>query len=262
MRVPRAVVRAVARLKPVVPEAAWPLLLSLRSLAGDGPIVGMPRFQRVVALGAHPDDETAGCGGLLARLAADGTDIDVVIATDGEATIGADLDTTEVARRRQGEAAAACARLGVTKPPRFLGLPDGGLPARIDDLSEALGPILNEARPQAVLLPWFLDGHPDHQALARAVAGLDLGPDVVLWGYETWTPLPANRIVDITSVVDTKAEALAAYVTAHLAFDVSSMLGLSRYRSAHGLLGRGHAEAFLAAAAPEWAALAEGRTRT
>src|SRR5687768_18481957 len=89
VRLPRSVVRAVARAKPLVPESAWPLLTTMRSLAGSGPILATPTFRRVLVLAAHPDDETAGCGGLMSLLAAAGTTVDVAIATSGEGTIGA-----------------------------------------------------------------------------------------------------------------------------------------------------------------------------
>ena len=45
-------------------------------------------------------------------------------------------------------------------------------------------------------------------------------------------------------------------LSANLAFDVSSMLGLNRYRSAHASIGRGYVEGFLMAPAPQWFALA------
>ena len=75
--------RLVARAKPLVPERARQILSTLRSFAGDGPIVGTPAFRRVLAVAAHPDDETVGCGGLLALLADAGAVVDVCFATDG-----------------------------------------------------------------------------------------------------------------------------------------------------------------------------------
>ena len=139
---------------------------------------------------------------------------------------------------------------------RFLHHPDGGLPAQAEALGRELSALVDELRPEVVLLPWFLDGHPDHQALSTALAGATLPPELELWGYETWTPLPANRLVDISPVVARKQAALAAHVTAHLAFDVSAGLALSRWRSIHGLAGVGHAEAFLAAPVVGYLAMA------
>lgn len=227
----------------------------MRSLAGDGPILATPTFRRVLVLAAHPDDETAGCGGLMAVLADAGATVDVAIATSGEGTIGADLDAAEVARRREGEARRAVAVLG-GRPPRFLSHPDGGLPDHLDALTADLRGLLADLTPEAVLLPWFLDGHRDHQAIGHALEQAGVADDVELWGYETWTPLPPNRLVDITKVYERKERALAAYTTAHLAFDVSSMLGMNRYRSAHASLGKGYVEAYLAAPARQWFALA------
>lgn len=240
MRLPRAVLRGVARLKPLVPDAALPVLDTLRSFAGDGPIVGVPAFRRVLALAAHPDDEVVGCGGLLALLAHAGAEVHVCFATDGEATIGASAAPEEVARRRRIEAEAACRVLG-TRPPRFLGHPDGGLAGAAPQLAADLQRLVTELGPEVVLAPWELDGHADHRALHAA-----LPSGVEVWGYETWTPLTPNRIVDVSAVFARKEEALACYETAHLAFDVGAMLALNRYRSVHGLSGRGHAEAYLA----------------
>ena len=254
MRLPRAVVRAVARTKPLVPDAAWPVLTTFRSLFGDGPILALPPFRRVLVLAAHPDDETAGCGGTMALLAGAGATVEVAIATSGEGTIGADLSPGEVARRREAEARRACDVLGA-RPPRLLSHPDGKLPDAIDALAIDLGALVADVTPEAIFLPWFLDGHRDHQALGKALERAGIADGIELWGYETWTPLPPNRLVDITTVFDRKERALAEYETAHLAFDVSSMLGINRYRSAHAQVGKGYAEAFLAAPAAEWFAL-------
>lgn len=247
-------VRAVARSKPLVPDAAWPVLTTFRSLLGDGPILATPPFTKVLVLAAHPDDETAGCGGTIALLADAGATVEVAIATSGEATSGADLEPGEVARRREAEGRRACGLLGA-RPPRYLSHADGGLPAALDALARDLGALVADVAPEAIFLPWFLDGHPDHQALGRALERAGVPAGIELWGYETWTPLPPNRLVDITKVFERKERALAAYETAHLAFDVSSMLGINRYRSAHAQVGRGYAEAFLVAPAAEWFAL-------
>ena len=246
-------VRAVARAKPLIPDAAWPVLTTMRSLVGDGPLVGTPPFRRVLALCAHPDDESVGCGGLLALLADAGAVVEIAYATDGEATIGAATSAAETGRLRRAEAEAACEILG-TRPPRFFGHPDGGLdqPEVLEAMARDLRDLVADTEPEAVVVPWFLDGHADHRAVSAALGRAGVPPATEIWGYESWSPLPPNRLVDVTSVFARKEQALAAYATAHLAFDVSAMLGLNRYRSVHGLLGRGYAEAYLAAPASHW----------
>ena len=251
----RPLARLLARSKPLVPDAAWPLLLTLRSVSGDGPLVGLPSYRRVLALAAHPDDESSGCAGTLALLADAGAQVTVVFATDGEATIGAATDPAETGRRRAAEARQACRLLGVTDV-RFLRHPDRGLSALAAEIGAELAALLAELRPEVLLLPWFLDGHPDHQALSAALAYAGPLAEMEVWGYETWTPLPANRIVDVTPVIELRRAALAAHATAQLAFDVGAMEGLARWRSVHGLMGRGYAEAFLAAPAADYLTLA------
>ena len=100
--------------------------------------------------------------------------------------------------------------------------------------------LVDELQPDVVIAPWELDGHPDHRAVRAAVPA-----GVAVWGYETWTPLPPGWVVDVSPVFARKEQALACYETAHLAFDVGAMLALNRYRSVHGLMGRGHAEAYV-----------------
>ncbi len=240
----------VARTKPAIPDGAWPLLLALRSFAGDGPIVGLPSFRRVLALAPHPDDEI-GCSGTLALLGDAGADVTVLFATDGEATRGSGFDAAETARRRRSEAERAGLIIGFVS--RFLGRRDGGLPEATRDLGVAIGNAIDELAPDVLFLPWFLDGHPDHGALSDALTHAPALPSgLEVWGYETWTALPLNRLVDVTTVMDRKRAALAAHETAHLAFDVSAGLELGRWRSTHGLMGRGYAEAFLAAPADQY----------
>jgi LmbE family N-acetylglucosaminyl deacetylase len=247
-----------AFLKPRIPDALWPALLTARSvgtsLGGDAVRIGLPPFRRVLVLAPHPDDETLGCGGTIARLADAGRQVVVAVATDGEATKGSAKSEAVTAALRRDETAAAVRILGA-EGPRFLSLPDGGLADRVDDLAAAVTALIDELEPEAIFLPWFLDGHADHRALSDAV--LAAGPgDVELWGYETHTALVPNRVVDITTVVDRKRRAIEAHATAGLAFELDTALGLNRWRSIHGLMGRGHAEAFLALSAADYRALA------
>jgi N-acetylglucosamine malate deacetylase 1 len=240
----RSVTRAVARTKPLIPEGAWPILLSARSARGDGPLIAAPAFDRVLVLCPHPDDESVGCGGTLAVLAAAGAAVHVVYATDGEATRGGTEPAVEIGRRRRGEASSACKILGV-EWLSFLSLPDGDLDGHRAPLREALVDLLTDDRPDMVLLPWFGDAHRDHRCLDEVFSEAVGGHDLEVWGYETWTPLPPRRIVDITAMIDAKRSAISEHRTAAQAFDLEAMLGLSRYRSLQGLLGRGWAEAFL-----------------
>ena len=252
-RLRRALVRWVARAKPLIPEAAWPTLLAARSMAGDGPLIGMPAARRVLVLAAHPDDESLGCAGTVALLSDRGAKVSMLFATDGEGTRGSPAPPADVAQARRSEAEASARLLGATA--EFCGLPDGGLVDAGPALEAAVAGSVARAQPDLVFAPWPGDGHPDHRAVAEALARATLPADCEVWGYETWTALPANRLVDITSVIGTKESSIAVHQTAALAFDMTAGLGLSRWRSLHGLMGRGWAEGFLAVPAERYSAL-------
>ena len=174
---------------------------------GERPLVAEPTLRNAVVLAAHPDDESMGCAGTIALLGRAGARVTVVFVH------GWRTDT----RRRSGgggggPAAAGGGRGGVplARCPRirFWGLPDGSLTEHVEDLAAAAERLFAEVRPDGVLLPWFLDDHPDHAAVAAALDRRPPATTVELWGYEVWTPLPANRIVDVTAVVALKQGAL------------------------------------------------------
>jgi LmbE family N-acetylglucosaminyl deacetylase len=253
MRVPRRIVRAIAAAKPLVPKSAWPIALSARSALGVGPLIALPRADRALVLAPHPDDETLGCGGTIAALARRGTSLTIVMVTNGEATRGSSAPPGEVAAQRTLEVINACRVLGAPAP-QFLSLPDGEVHAHVHQLARRLVDIIDAVEPDIVFLPWFGDGHRDHQALDAAFVQA-VGERKFLfevWGYETWTPLPPTRLVDITSHLDTKRAAMAQHRVAKQAFDIEAVLGLNRYRSLYGLMGHGYAEAFIAAPLPQY----------
>jgi N-acetylglucosamine malate deacetylase 1 len=257
MHVPGPLSRVLPHARTLIPTDVRRLARTLRSLGGSAPVTGLPPFRRVLVVAPHPDDETLGCGGTMALLADKGASVTVMTATDGEATRGSRVSPEETARRRRAEAERAAEVAGVT--PRFLSLADGRLSEQMVELTGALRAAIAELEPQAVFAPWLLDGTPDHRAVAAALGGAlaDGGADgrPEVWGYEVWTALVPNRIVDITSVIERKRAALAAYRTASLALDLSAGEGLGRWRTMHSLGGRGWAEAFLASSPEQYRAL-------
>lgn len=241
----RAFDRLAARLRPVVPERLLPHVHAARSLVGDGPVVGPPGAKRVLVVAPHPDDESLAFGGTIAALTDAGATVTVVFVTDGDATRGSGLPGPEVARRRAREGDEACALLGVTDVVH-LRHPDGAVAAHLSSVVTGLRALAERCRPELVLVPWPLDGHPDHRAAAAAACEA-VAADVPMWGGEVWTPLPATRVVDVTPQIERKERAILTHRTALHAFDATAIIGLNRYRSVHGLSGEGYAEAFVAA---------------
>jgi LmbE family N-acetylglucosaminyl deacetylase len=202
-------------------EGEWVEFFAAREFAVFDPTA--PR--RVVVLAAHPDDETLGVGGTVQALHAAGTEVTVVVASDGEAAFPAlgPAARAELAARRREELATAMDVLGSGKVELvFLGYPDSGLAEHEDELREQLAELLRGAA--CVVVPWPGDPHPDHAAVGRA--GLAAAPvEAHRWSYPIWmwhwmTPyddaLPWARAARV-SLPDRlragKQDALAAFVS-------------------------------------------------
>ena len=136
-----------------------------------------------MAVLAHPDDEAFGCGGTLAKYAAQGCDVYLVTATRGEA---GQITKPELANPanlpavRERELRCACQAYGI-HPPRFLDYVDGQLP--IVHQGQAVGKLvrlIRELRPQVLVTfgPDGIYGHYDHIAVHRwATIAVDLATD-------------------------------------------------------------------------------------
>lgn len=129
----------------------------------------------IVAVFAHPDDERI-VGPLLSRLARQGRETQLVIATDGSKGIRdfARIPAgPELAAARVKEANCAATRLGVRKL-HLLGLPDGGLASfdALGKLRTALVAIIDSVGPAAIITfgPEGGTGHPDHRLVGNVVA--------------------------------------------------------------------------------------------
>ena len=142
--------------------------------------------QRLVVVVAHPDDETFGCGSLIANSVAAGALVTVICATRGEAgerVADPETDHLPLGVVREQELRDAAAVLGVTAiellnfaDSGFDGpLPTGalcGIP--IDVLAEELGHRLARLAPDVVLILDGGEGHRDHRHIRLAVeAALD-----------------------------------------------------------------------------------------
>lgn len=177
---------------------------------------------RVVVVAPHPDDEVLGVGGLLALLAAAGTQVDVVAVTDGEASHpGGSVPPHALATLRIAETHAALDALGLRVTPTHLHLPDGGSHALERPVLEAL-----RLDPDTWLLgPWSGDGHPDHEAVGRACESAARHDGARLLAYPVWAwhwATPADQRVpwaraarvDLAAPVQAaKTRAVAQFVT-------------------------------------------------
>lgn len=126
-------------------------------------------IDRLLAVVAHPDDESFGLGALLDRFAACGIDVSVLCFTHGEAsTLRGDV--SELAEIRAAELRAAVAELGV-EHVELLDYPDGGLDRYdLDELSARVSRAIDARRPTHLLVfdEGGVTGHADHDAATSA----------------------------------------------------------------------------------------------
>jgi len=143
--------------------------------------IGIP-WAPVLAVVAHPDDESFGLGALLAALVDSGREVRVLCLTQGEASrLGARADLAEV---RRAELTLAAGHLGVSEVT-LEDFPDGGL-ADVDGelLDDTIERHLRDARLLVVFEPGGVTGHPDHQAATAAAERIAdrHGLAVLEWG--------------------------------------------------------------------------------
>lgn len=129
--------------------------------------IDLPVPARALAVGAHPDDIEFGSGATLARWAAAGCEVSLLICTDGsKGTWDPNADKVTLVASRQAEQRDAAQALGVTGQVVFLGRVDGELVADAVTTSE-VARWIRVLRPDVLLGhdPWKRHRlHPDHRA--------------------------------------------------------------------------------------------------
>lgn len=145
---------------------------------------GLPPWNSVLAVVAHPDDESFGLGAVLSAFVEAGSGVHVLCLTHGEASTlhGVEGDLTTI---REAELHAAGTALGADEVA-LLDFPDGAL-AAVDEEIVVTAVRAAASRTHAEGLIAFdssgVTGHPDHAAATRAavVAGERLRLPVLGW---------------------------------------------------------------------------------
>lgn len=196
---------------------------SLAAIAGDVP--GL-----VVA--PHQDDESLGCGGLIAAACQAGVPPLVVFVTDGAASHPQSRRFGAGARRaiREQEARIGAAALGLSEERLvFLRLPDGSAPhggATFDAAVLRIVQLLEREHSRVIFAPWKHDPHGDHVAAHRMAAAAAKRTGARLLSYPVWGwtltdetelpgPLPDGMRLDITEQLEAKRAAIAAHASQH-----------------------------------------------
>ena len=179
-------------------------------------------------LAPHPDDESLGCGGLIAECCRIGRAPLVAVLTDGTGSHpdSRDYPAPRLQALREQETLEAVSMLGL--PPgrvAFLGQRDTAAPTagpQFEAVVDTVTALCRRHALGAVVATWRHDPHCDHEAahLIAAAAALRLGVPHLAYPVWGWT-LPADHMLpdekiagyrlDITRHLATKREAVRAH---------------------------------------------------
>ncbi|HEC15248.1 MAG TPA: PIG-L family deacetylase [Sedimenticola sp.] len=219
----------------------------------------------VLVIAAHPDDEALGCGGSMARWAAEGRTVHLLLLADGEGARGDVAGAVEFAaqmKQRRLAAEAAADILGVASAT-LLDFADNRMDGvELLDVVKAVERIVAAVQPESVLTHHAGDVNVDHRIAHDAVlTACRPQPGYCvrqLLFFEVpssteWRPTGSapqfvpNFFVDITGTLEVKQRALQAYRDEMRPFphprSLEAIEALARWRGAS--CGVAAAEAFV-----------------
>lgn len=200
------------------------ILLAAASLACLPTIATAQTDRPILAVFAHPDDERV-IGPLLSRLAREGRETHLVIATDGSkgtrehagVAAGAPL-----AAARTLEAECAAKRLGVRRL-HLLGLSDGELAsfANLGRLRTQLDSVIRGVRPAAIITfgPEGGTGHPDHRLVGNVTTQIVQGDTIHRAVDLLYASLPTERLRTAPRASPTVNGMAESLLTVRVAFE-------------------------------------------
>lgn len=186
-------------------------------------------MERVLVVVAHPDDEVLGMGGTIAKLTMKGTEVHLLIVTDGSSSQYKDFSNLkQIIEDKKNETNNAAKTLGI-KSVIYGGLPDMKLDAiPHTDINNVVEKAVDTIRPDTVFTHFWGDVNKDHQAVYEStlIAVRPQAGQIVkeLYCYSVpssteWNPCKAdsmfmpNVYVEIEDYKEQKYEAMAAYAT-------------------------------------------------
>jgi LmbE family N-acetylglucosaminyl deacetylase len=187
----------------------------------------LDHVRTAVAFGAHPDDVEVGAGGLVAKLAAAGAHVTIVVAS---------IPNRYAVRKAEAIAAAQQLGAALVLPPREgeTRVEDGPVHALVGRFERELDAIA----PDLVIVHGTHDSHWDHTLVHRAVLAALRRARCDILAYATRLPAgaappPATCVVDISSSIDRKLAAIAEHASqfppgfAEARRDIARTLGLT-----------------------------------
>jgi LmbE family N-acetylglucosaminyl deacetylase len=193
---------------------------------------GKTRAMRLLAIGAHPDDIEAGCGGTLIKYAKNGHRVFLMVMTEGE--LGA---SRGIRRREQRLAAKAlCAEQLYWGGYRDTQLPAGR------SLIQKLERIVKAVQPHFIFVHYFDDTHQDHRHLAEStITATRYTKNVLFYEGPTTQNFSPTVFVDIDEALEDKIASIRAHASQVAKTNIEGLSIIDIIRSAahfRGIQGR------------------------
>jgi LmbE family N-acetylglucosaminyl deacetylase len=184
-------------------------------------------FKNVLVFAAHPDDEIIGCGGLLCKLANQGSNISVAIVTGGSTGVSPSFThLKDIASARKKESEISKSILGISQLT-LLGHRTQEVTNDVETFHQFIK-LIRQTKPDLVLTHSTHDKHRDHRVISdisreavwkawENIMTEELGPRHRVketWHYEVLDPFQdVDILIDISDVMDKKLEAIRAHHT-------------------------------------------------
>lgn len=182
---------------------------------------------RILVVAPHPDDESIGCGGLLALY---GKQCDVLLLTDGRRghTGRYDGREEELVKLREEELRRAAGLAGVQKLT-MLRIPDSELFGHDAEVGR-----YDIREYDYIFVPNHMESHEDHRMCFRMLKKMKRSRHAKarLMEYEVWTPMTRpSHYLDITGVIECKREMIEQHKSQMMDIDYAGKgIALSCYR--------------------------------
>jgi LmbE family N-acetylglucosaminyl deacetylase len=187
----------------------------------------LPDRSRVLVIAAHPDDEVLGCGGTIARFAAEGDHVTIAILGEGITSRYAEREHAdgELLADLQSDARRAADRLGAAELITHH-LPDNRFDTvPLIEVVKLVEHLVARVQPRMIFTHRPSDLNIDHGVVHRAVltATRPLGADAVReiyafevpssseWAFGQFGAFRPGLFVDISATIGAKIEAMEVY---------------------------------------------------
>lgn len=183
-----------------------------------------PSFRRILVVAAHPDDEVLGMGGTIAKFAANGADIKLLIVTDGSSSQYRDNpDLPAIIEAKKNETARCAAILGI-REILYGGLPD----MRLDvtphvQINQVIESAVDAFLPDTVFTHFYGDVNADHRRICEST--------LVACRPTATQSVKRLYLYSVPSSTEWSAPAPAPVFSPNAFFDVSGPFADAKYRA-------------------------------